>query len=150
VDVERERLGHAEDHPHRTGLLEREVGLDDRHRRSRAGAARPLTDVVPVDQVVRVVGRIRELQPRDVVAELVSTTVISRTACSPAGMSIPFTGSSSTSWVAVPVLTGVHVPEPEIFVTLTELEVGGRGREIVEDAHVVERRVCGVDGTVIR
>jgi hypothetical protein len=58
-------------------------------------------------------------RPATFAAVFVSTTVISRTACWPAGMSIPFTGSSITRLVALPVFTGVHEPGPEIFVTLT-------------------------------
>jgi hypothetical protein len=54
------------------------------------------------------------------VAVFSSTTVISMTICSPAGMSIPLTGSSITRLVSLPVLTGVQDPEPEILLTLTK------------------------------
>ena len=58
--------------------------------------------------------------------------MISTVTCSPAGMSIPIAGSSITRFVALPVFTGVHAPEPEIFATRDEREVGGRRGEIVE------------------
>ena len=49
-----------------------------------------------------------------------STSVISTTICSPAGMSIPTLVSSITRLVGVPVLTGVQAPLPEILATLTK------------------------------
>ena len=49
-----------------------------------------------------------------------SSTAISSTTCSPAGMSMPTAGSSMTRLVAVPVLTGVQGCEPEMRATLTK------------------------------
>ena len=49
-----------------------------------------------------------------------STTVISTTICSPAGISIPIVVSSMTRFVSVPVLTGVQDAEPAILLTPTK------------------------------
>jgi hypothetical protein len=57
-------------------------------------------------------------RPATLVGVSSSTTVISRTICSPVGMSMPTVVSSITALVGVPVLMGVQGPEPEIFVTL--------------------------------
>jgi hypothetical protein len=57
-------------------------------------------------------------RPLTLVAVSSSTTSISMTTCSPAGMSIPTAGSSITRLVAVPVLTGVQASLPEILLTL--------------------------------
>jgi hypothetical protein len=88
--------------------------------------------------------------PAAFVAVASSTTVISTTTCSPAGMSIPIAGSSITRLVSLPVLTGVQAPEPAILVTPTKRRSAADAvrSSVIRTSYIGTAK--GVSGTVIR